>query len=241
MKQIFKKISTVCTAMLCAAAITVGGAGAVWGAADEDALKQQMTFLSESLTQSILPLSDEEIANYKNSSDAFTIQAMESWESAKEELGAKTEEDAGETEISFTNGEYTVTVPVAFEKYDAEFEYVFDDKGTPTSMAVNVIYPLSVTLKNAGLNTVMGIGTVFIMLIFLSFVIYLFKFIPNGDKKKKEAAQAPAPAPVAVAEPELTDDGELIAVIAAAIAASEGTTTDGFVVRSIRKVNRKRR
>ena len=48
-----------------------------------------------------------------------------------------------------------------------------------------------------------------------------------------------------VAEPaveDVTDDGELIAVIAAAIAASEGkTSTDGFVVRSIRKVNRRKR
>ena len=33
----------------------------------------------------------------------------------------------------------------------------------------------------------------------------------------------------------LTDDAELIAVIAAAIAASEGTTTSGFVVRSINR------
>ena len=37
------------------------------------------------------------------------------------------------------------------------------------------------------------------------------------------------------------DDTELVAVIAAAIAAAEGTTTDGFVVRSIRKVKRNRR
>ena len=33
----------------------------------------------------------------------------------------------------------------------------------------------------------------------------------------------------------VTDDEELVAVIAAAIAAAEGTTTDGFVVRSIRR------
>ena len=45
-------------------------------------------------------------------------------------------------------------------------------------------------------------------------------------------------APVEAAE---ADDTELIAVIAAAIAAAEGTTTDGFVVRSIRKINRKKR
>ncbi|MFQ7847658.1 MAG: OadG family transporter subunit [Sellimonas intestinalis] len=34
---------------------------------------------------------------------------------------------------------------------------------------------------------------------------------------------------------DLTDDLELAAVITAAIAASEGTSTDGFVVRSIKK------
>lgn len=37
---------------------------------------------------------------------------------------------------------------------------------------------------------------------------------------------------------DLTDDYELVAVIAAAIAASEGAaSTDGFVVRSIRRAN----
>ena len=34
---------------------------------------------------------------------------------------------------------------------------------------------------------------------------------------------------------DLTDDTELVAVISAAIAASEGTTTEGFVVRSINR------
>ena len=42
-------------------------------------------------------------------------------------------------------------------------------------------------------------------------------------------------------EVDVTDDYELVAVIAAAIAASEGAaSTDGFVVRSVRKVNRRR-
>ena len=39
-------------------------------------------------------------------------------------------------------------------------------------------------------------------------------------------------------EEDLTDDLELVAVISAAIAASENTSTDSFVVRSIKKVNR---
>ena len=41
-------------------------------------------------------------------------------------------------------------------------------------------------------------------------------------------------------EEELSDDLELVAVITAAIAASAGTSTDGFVVRSIRRSNNSR-
>ena len=134
---------------------------------------------------------------------------------------------------------------------DAFEGYVFDKSGTPTSLTVDVNYTLAQNMEKAALNTVMGLGTVFVILAFLIFVISLFKYIPGlVEGKKKESTPAPAaaaPAPVAapVAEPaveDVTDDGELIAVIAAAIAASEGkTSTDGFVVRSIRKVNRRKR
>jgi sodium pump decarboxylase gamma subunit len=245
MKHIFKKVSTVCTAMFCAATITFAGAGLVW-ASEDDSFQEAIIATAESLTDTIIPLTDEEIEQYANSGNDFTMQAMDAWTEVKEELGAQAE-DEEQTEVSYANGEYTVTVSVPFESYDAEFVYVFDenDNGIPSSIAIDVIYPMSVTLKRAAMNTVMGIGTVFVMLVFLSFVISLFKYIPNGEKKKKEAAaQTPAPAPVAAApveEEELADDTELVAVIAAAIAASEGTTPDGFVVRSIRKVNRKKR
>ena len=59
---------------------------------------------------------------------------------------------------------------------------------------------------------------------------------PAEPAKAAETSAAPAPVEVVPA----TDDSELIAVISAAIAAAEGTSTDGFVVRSIkrRKSNR---
>ena len=90
----------------------------------------------------------------------------------------------------------------------------------------------------------------FCMLIFLSFLIYLFKFIPAIESKFKKSEAAPqktapaaetatAAAPALVQEEELVDDGELVAAIAAAIAASENTSTDSFVVRSIRKSNKR--
>ena len=67
--------------------------------------------------------------------------------------------------------------------------------------------------------------------------------LTEEEKKAAEeaAASTPAPAVVDAAPVQEADNSELIAVIAAAIAASEGTSTDGFVVRSIRKINRKKR
>ena len=152
-------------------------------------------------------------------------------------------ERTGETEVKASDDGYTVTVPVSFEKADANFVYIFDaSTGAPTSLTVDVQYSMAETLRRAVMNTIMGIAIVFIVLIFLSFLIYLFRFIPNPEAKKKAQAAAPAPAPVAApVEVAEADDTELIAVIAAAIAAAEGTTTDGFVVRSIRKINRKKR
>ena len=174
---------------------------------------------------------------------------MQSWQTSKDELGAKKDSN-GETTVTFKDDQYTVTVPLKFEKAEANFVYVFDSQGTPTSMSVDVQYGMGKTLQRAGLNTLMGIGTVFVMLVLLSLLISLFRFIPNPEAKKaaeakaakaaKEAEAADA-APVQAVEENLADDGELVAVIAAAIAAAEGTTTDGFVVRSIRKVKRNRR
>ncbi len=246
MKHILKKMSSCLTAVLCAASLTMAGATVVCAEEEiDEAVKTQLLMTAEGLTETIIPLSDEQIDSYMESGDEFTMGAMEAWEGSKEEVGEKSEkqDDAGKTEIEFANDQYTVTVPVLFEKADANFVYVFDKNGMPISMSVDVKYPMGVILQHAGLNTLMGIGTVFVMLIFLSFIIYLFKFVPVlfGEKKeKKEEAKAPA-AVAAVPVQEETDDTELIAVISAAIAASEGTSTDGFVVRSIRKVNRKKR
>ena len=104
-------------------------------------------------------------------------------------------------------------------------------------------------MAEATVNTIIGISVVFLALLFISFVISLFKYINKfeqklADKKAGKAApapqQAPAPAPVVEAAPE-TDDLELIAVITAAIHAYEeaqGNAVSGdLVVRSIKKRN----
>ena len=249
MNQMFKKASSVFTAVVCAASITFSGASLVLadGEIDEQT-KTTIETTAEGLTETIIPLTDDEIAAYLESGDEFTINAMNAWDGAREDLGDVKE--TGSAEIEYSNDEYTATVPVEFEKENAEFVYVFDKNLAPTSLSVDVKYSFATTMKNAALNTLMGIGTVFVILIMLIFLISLFQFIPGSGaqeaKAKKKAAEeaaskALAPAPVAAAPVQEADNSELIAVIAAAIAASEGTSTDGFVVRSIRKINRKKR
>ena len=102
-------------------------------------------------------------------------------------------------------------------------------------------------MGRAAMNTLIGMGTVFVVLIIISLIISAFSVIPKLEAKmkksgKQETAQPAKAAPVAVpavVEEELSDDTELVAVIAAAIAAYEGSgSTDGFVVRSIRKSNK---
>lgn len=100
----------------------------------------------------------------------------------------------------------------------------------------------TVDIGKALLNTVMGMGTVFVVLVFISFVISLFKYI-NRPAKKEETQETPvidnAAAQMEEAE-ELSDDSELVAVITAAIAAYEGTagaSNSGFRVRSIKRAS----
>ena len=120
---------------------------------------------------------------------------------------------------------------------------------TLESFTVNAHYGMSEILEKAGLNTLLGMGTVFVVLIFISFIISLFKYISVFENRKKEQKEDTASVGVdnAIAqvvsneEENVEDDLELIAVITAAIAASEGTSTDGLVVRSIRKVNNRRK
>ena len=167
------------------------------------------------------------------------------WKDVKDSLGTL-KERTGDITFEKSGDGYNVTVPASFEKAEVKFIYKLDGSTlSPTELTVEPEFPLSKaeTLRQAVMNTIMGICIVFIVLIFLSFLISLFRFIPNPEAKKKAQAAAPAPAPVAAPAEvqEAADDTELIAVIAAAIAAAEGTTTDGFVVRSIRKINRKTR
>ena len=130
-----------------------------------------------------------------------------------------------------------------YEKHDLRLTLVFDREYVINTVAVDPILSTGEILTKAGLNTLLGMGSVFVVLIIICLIIYCFNFIPMIQKKfsKKPAAApapakaAPAPAPAPAVEEAQVDDLELVAVITAAVAAAMGTSTDGFTVRSIRR------
>ena len=159
-----------------------------------------------------------------------------------EEIGNITVSDAIETTVD--DDTIIVTVPVTGEKGEGSVELIFtnDIYLTLTSCTLNLNKSMGELMGKAALNTLIGMGTVFVVLILISLIISCFSFIPKLQEKfSRKAAPAPAAAPVPAApvaeEEELADDTELVAVIAAAIAAYEGTSTDGFQVRSIKRAS----
>lgn len=105
-------------------------------------------------------------------------------------------------------------------------------------------------MAKAGMNTLMGMGTVFVVLIFIAFLISRFKYISqleNWFRNRKTTKNEPAAVATAAEEPaaaeeeaDETDDLALVAVITAALAASLETSPDKLIVRSIRRKNTNR-
>lgn len=177
---------------------------------------------------------------------ALLINAMDSWNSASEEFGNFVSVLSEETEVTLTEDKANVKVKIQGDKVykgnkqrTATIDIVMTEKGYD-SITVNADYDMSELMTKAALNTLLGMGTVFAVLILIYGLISCFNFIPKIQKmfqKKPDVAES-APAAAKTTETavvkEETDDTELIAVIAAAIAASEGAASaDGYVVRSI--------
>ena len=235
-------------AMICVLALTLTMSVCAF-AADEVTDDEVANYKSaaETLISQIAGFSDEEIETYLAQNDAFTTATMESWKGEKDELGAYS--SIVSQNVEKDGDVVTISTVAQFEKAKADVVLMLDlGQQMYTSMTYSVQYSLAANMQRAGMNTLMGIGIVFLMLVFLSFVIGLFKYIEKfqnvGKKKaaeeapKAEEAPAPAIAQSEAADEDFADDLELVAVISAAIAAYEYTSGDSFVVRSIKKSNK---
>jgi sodium pump decarboxylase gamma subunit len=210
-------------------------------------IQSQMEQLPGSFLELYTGLEDSQVPEFRKnmqSQDEYAALAegVDSWENIKNELGALV--SIGSTaKVEAIDHGYSATIEAEFEKRNLEFSITTDSKLTKiTSVAFVPEYTLGERMEKAVFNTLMGMGTVFIVLIFISWLIGCFRYIRKFEDKINGKAQEPAPAPLPeVSAPvveeneELVDDLELVAVITAAIAASEGSSPSGLVVRSIRR------
>lgn len=175
--------------------------------------------------------------------NAVVYNGFIGWESALTDIGTYNGVSGGS--VAFEDGEVIIRVNVLGSSHDAEVEIILDETlSTYYGITTNVHYSTGEIMTKAGMNTLIGMGTVFAVLILISLIISCFTLISKFEaRQKKETPTAAAASDPIVeqiaAKEELAGDTELVAVIAAAIAAYEGSASaDGFVVRSIRKVNK---
>ncbi len=216
-------------------------------------------------------VADGTIEDYKDYAPVYS--GIQSWASAKEEIGNidfTTDADGNGSADCFTDksitvddeGNYIVTVEVAGEQKTADFVVTYvKSLEDYAGIVTNVNYSFGELMQQAGLNTLLGMGTTFFVLILLSLIIAGFgKFFVSWDKNKAEKARKkeeeakknadPFVTAVPVADqgtpaaPATAGDDALIAVIAAAVSAyreqAEPNAVPGdFVVRKIRRIGRK--
>ena len=223
---------------------------------EETADIESMTQVAEAMISNFSGMAEEELAQFKDVSDfqldytmmtvGLPIEAedfvnmIKSWEAAKQECGAYVEH--GEYKSKVTSAGVVISTDAIYEERNATIDFHFDHDGNLESMDVSADYSLKEILGKAGLNTLLGMGVVFSVLIALAFIISGMKYIPSFMEKFKEDSTGPVQETVVAEEAvvvptnvNLTDDLELVAVITAAIAAQMGSSSDGFVVRSIKR------
>lgn len=207
---------------------------------------------------SMTPEMMEQFINAKNSEISEDVdmalvlkRGVTAWRDVQADIGAFVSVDG--FEMTEDNGTYSGILTMTYELRKVDFIVVFnEDMTTIEAIKIEPEYTIAEKMTNAGLNTLLGMGIVFFVLIFIAFIISLFKYINKfeywlahkNDKKDEEQVFVPnnaGNAPETVAGDEnMIDDLELVAVITAAIAASMNTSVDNLVVRSIRKRNKKR-
>ncbi len=202
-----------------------------------DQLKEQV----QSTAQGLLAMSDDQIEQYKsNENEQYKMltDMVTRWDDATEDVGKY--QKLGDFTITKSGKTLTCEQEIVFKERSVILTFVFTYYNMELDdVTVDPVQTLGEKMANAGLNTLMGMGVVFTVLILISLIIYGFKIFPYLEQKKKKNEKAIVSAtdenvqeiPAVTA----TDDLELVAVIAAAIAASTGTSTDDFVVRSIKR------
>lgn len=192
----------------------------------------------------------------------FDNDFLKRWQAFEAQHGTVTEAELVETTLTEDN-QYVSRIRLAgSDGENMALVITYDDQIHPLKTVLEdysdeSTISFSQKMTSAAGNIVVGLLTVFLVLIILLLVISSFSLVNKATQKKPAPAAAPAPkaaqtaapkaAPAAAAVP-ASDNNELLAVIAAAIAAAEADSSsayaaspdgmaNGYVVRSIRRLD----
>ena len=225
---------------------------------EEEQKAEEARAFAENLIFRLASATEEELDELRDTGNASVKVAIANWDGVSKELGTPVEIISQDVKVSEDGKNYTIVSNVKYDGVSEKTSVVdtveLNVRTKDYTIDFEVFYPKSKLFGEAALNTIMGVGIVFLVLLFLSWLIGKIHWIPDLIEKRSKKADAASPAPIAPApvvsrmnaaadEGEIVNDGELIAVIAAAIAAYEGTTVEevmaeGLVVRTIKKSNR---
>lgn len=220
----------------------------------EEYTKEEVQHIAESMFYTFLSTYGSELQNagisYVYVDGAAFMSGVTSFNSAFDSIGELV--SVGEVKSELKKEGIVVTVDVVGSKANAQAEFIYSNDIflTMEAAALNLESTMGDAMVKAALNTLMGMGTVFAVLILISILISAMGIIPKLQEKAKKNKTVETPSVVKtesvdntiaqiIEKEELSDDLELVAVISAAIAAYEGSaSTDGFVVRSVRRIRR---
>ena len=151
----------------------------------KSALEEQAKQYAE---QSIYALSDAEIESQIKSAyktkDEITYNGLTNYLNDKDRLGAFVSVD--DAVASKTEDGYSIVINSTFEKRTLKLTLGLNElTGKTTEMTFEPYYSLAEQMEDAGANLAVGMGTVFVVLIFIAWVISMFKYISVFEKKMK--------------------------------------------------------
>lgn len=268
MKSKIKQV-LLCLTFLLVLLIAVGCKATTHDLSTEEV--EQLTILPEDLIAQLGVVSDDEltqaILQFKNNNAEAEAASLQNFLDARKEFGDIKSVSFTEIEGSKKDG-YLIHAHIWGSLRESEMTIGLDKELQMISLSFAPNYTISEKIAKAGLMTMVGMSVVFAVLIFIAFIIGLFRYVnilecklknkntmtnaaqSNTEIKRESPSQSlsqamhsvtSAPILQASSTDNLVNDKELVAVITAAICSYTGQSEDGFIVRSITRVSRRKR